>query len=108
MRLFFCLVVKFEAARAINRFFSVEFLDVAVPIMNFREDFRAVRAGDDAFVRELRVVFERSLAEQMRNFALSAKKCGDVSSRARPAFFASNTSSHFSQGNRGLQILMCM
>ena len=29
---FFRLVVKFEAARARNRFFSVEFLDVAVPI----------------------------------------------------------------------------
>ena len=33
---FFRLVVKFEAACARNRFFSVEFLHVAVPIVNLR------------------------------------------------------------------------
>ena len=52
----------------------MEFLYVAVPILNFGEYFGAMRTSDDAFVRELRVVFERSLAEKMRSVAFSAEK----------------------------------
>ena len=74
MRLFFSLVAKFEAARARNRFFSVEFLDVAVPIVNFRKGFRTMRARDDACVREFRVVFECTLAEKRGRVALSAQE----------------------------------
>ena len=69
---FFRLVVKFEAARARNRFFSVEFADVFVPNMWCREGLLTMRASDDAFVREFHVVFERALAEKMRSVALSA------------------------------------
>ena len=105
---FFASIAKFEAARARNRFFSVEFLDVFVPNMNCREGLLAMRTGDDAFVRELRVVFERALAEKRRRVALSAQEAAMCLLVCDQLFFRSNTSSHFSQGNRGLQVLMCV
>ena len=71
---FFRLVAKFEAARARNRFFSVEFLHVAVLIVNFRKGFWTMRARDDAFVRKFRVVFERTLAEKRRSIAFGANE----------------------------------
>ena len=42
--------------------------------MNFREGFRTMRARDDAFVREFRVVFECTLAEKRGRVALSAQE----------------------------------
>ena len=71
---FFRLVVKFEAARARNRFFSVEFPDVLVPNMGCRKGLLAMRTSNDAFVREFRVVFESSLAEKMRSVAFGANE----------------------------------
>ena len=72
--IFFRPVAKFEAARARNRFFSVEFADVFVPNMGCRKGLLAVRARDDAFVCEFRVVFERAFAEKRRRVALSAQE----------------------------------
>ena len=41
--------------------------------MDGRKGLLAVRAGDDAIVRELRVSFERAFAEKMRSVGLSAE-----------------------------------
>ena len=66
--------MKFEAARARNLFFSVEFADVFVPNMGCREGLLAMRTSNGAIVRELRVVFQRALAEKRRRVALSTQK----------------------------------
>ena len=68
------LRVKFEAARAINWFFSAEFPDVFVPNMGCRKGLLAMRTSNDAFVREFRVVFECALAEKRGRIALSAQE----------------------------------
>ena len=44
------------------------------PILNFCKDFWTVRARNDAFVRDLCVVFERALAEKRRRVAFSAQE----------------------------------
>ena len=83
--------MKFEAALARNRFFSVEFADVFVPNMWGREGLLTVRARDDAFVREFRVVFERAFSEKRRRVALSAQEAAMYLLVRGQLFFSSRT-----------------